>query len=162
MLSDQVQILKGPPRTGVISYLSTRFLLAPVLLLSGCHLLSPSQKQDVSPVQEIKQAVDALVAQVENVQSTVTNDIWPWVVLLGLLMALPIIGFLIWYWIKSYSYLNQKPKYEAVKRGIINGLIDNSGHTSLQDMAGYSGDPSHSGFIQEGNLRPGRGLHLDR
>lgn len=154
MLSDLVQtnhICFPPEPRGLQSLrvLPLGFLL-PLGSILGCKLASPSGRTEVIPTQDVVQAVDALVSTIKNTQSTVTNDVWPWVVMVGLLLLVPVAGFIVWYWIKSYttknSYISQKPVYEAMK-GMVNGNAE--------------GEFSNgAGFVSEGNLRSLKRLRL--
>lgn len=141
MSSDPAQVSKAPwdPRKHFFPLL----LLGSLFLFPCCKLASPSSKTEVTPTQEVVQAVDALVSTIKNTQSTITNDVWPWVVMVGLLLLVPVSGFIVWYWIKSYttknSYIVQKPVFEAMK--------------GMNDGNAQSLPPNRVGYVSEGNLR---------
>lgn len=106
-------------------------LLAGVALILGCQ----SNEQRVDPVAEridrveqtqaaMRNSIEALTVSVGDVTTelaavkvtvtknstrTVTNDVWPWVVMAGLVLA----TYLIQGSIRKHSYAVQKPLYEA-------------------------------------------------
>lgn len=69
--------------------------------------------------QAIKQAAETAILELENKFSQTYNELWPWLIVLGLLASIFLIGCfgLLYYWIKSNSYMKQKPVYERVKNG---------------------------------------------
>jgi len=91
----------------------------------GCSLRALSPDTDTTSNSELASAIDAVnstvKSSIENSISTVSNDLWPYVVL-GVIVVLLLAGVLVlvlvgafWLlrkWIEKNSYLNQKPVWQ--------------------------------------------------
>lgn len=93
----------------------------------GCSLsaLSPSKELDTTTNSQLASAIEAVnstvKSSIENSISTVSNELWPYVVLgiivvvvLGGVLVLVLMGafWLLRKWIEKNSYLNQKPVWQ--------------------------------------------------
>lgn len=111
------------------------FLLLLMLVCGGCATLSPStsvrwQREDpqiAKLAEQVKQDIQGLYTHVNNSTTQVKNDLWPVVVMVGVVIifgisvpmtaGLYIGGRMIRRWIAEHSYEKQKPIYELNKLG---------------------------------------------
>jgi len=81
------------------------------LLLDGCKIVPFATERKQAT--EMTQKIEALHATVENQASQVVNAVWPYALTL---VALIVVGGLVLiYYIRSTSYLRQKPQWEKMK-----------------------------------------------
>lgn len=83
-------------------------------LMMGCRVLSPESRKETPQSQELARSIEALQSVIVNSQRQTINEVWPWIILLCVMVITT--ALLIRRWIIMHSYIHQKPVYEKHKQ----------------------------------------------